>query len=617
MPALDPHPLAAVVRSKVEPPPLRATTLTRHRLLGGLAIDRRQRVTLVVAEAGFGKTTLLADFSRRYQGRCLWYRLDETDRDWITLVNYIVAAVGLVVPGFGAPTMKLLEPITGSSPPKDLVLTSLLAELNGIDDQPTVLILDDFQSIDDSADAKDVVMRLIRDAPASFEVIISSRRGPSLPLAKSTALGDVATLSTDDLRFSRTEIARLFAEAYGQPLDGDVIDELDRRTHGWAVSLQLFHALVQGQSDSRIRTLTRLLSGANSPVYEFLAEEVLDQLPTELQDFALRVSILDSITPAYVVAVLEPERSPSQESASALVSDAERAGLIARTSQIGGARQLHPLLREFLLHRLSERYDFESVADMHSRVAAAAETVDVMTACHHYIEAGLMDQAMQCLAKSVLHTMGSGRWGEASALVERLSVVPAEPAVAAIRARRLQDQGDLEAAHALLEGLDVADLSPELRAIVRHSRLALAWRRSDGESMSATLREIAEDGETPELLRDIAQVFMDTNPMSPSKAQLPAVSQRLRSMAARQRASGHDYYAAISLHNAAVISQNAGHIVDAQGLALEAVAAYEALAFKASEKYSIQTLLATTSFELGLSAEGSGPRRSGNVLAGC
>ena len=96
---------------------------------------------------------------------------------------------------------------------------------------------------------------------------------------------------------------------------------------------------------------------------------------------------------------------------------------------------------------------------------------------------------------------------------------------------------------------------------------------------------------------------MDTNPLSPSKAQLPVVSQRLRSMAARQRAAGHDYYAAISLHNAAVISQNAGHIVDAQGLALEAVAAYEALAFKASEKYSIQTLLATTSFELEIRQE--------------
>ena len=276
-------------------------------------------------------------------------------------------------------------------------------------------------------------MRLIRDAPPFFEVIISSRRSPSLPLGKSTALGDVATLSTDDLRFSRTEIARLFAEAYGQPLDSDVIDELDRRTHGWAVSLQLFHALVQGRSEARIRTLTRLLSGANSPVYEFLAEEVLDQLPTELQDFALRVSIRDLITPAYVVAILEPDGSPTQDSAAALVNDVERAGLVARTSQLGGARQFHPLLREFLQHRLSERYDLEFVGEMHSRVAAAAENVDVMTACHHYIEAGLMEQAMRCLAKSVLDTMGSGRWGEASALVERLSVVPAEPAVTAIR----------------------------------------------------------------------------------------------------------------------------------------------------------------------------------------
>jgi len=595
--------MQGIVRSKVEPPPLRATTLTRHRLLEGLPANGKQRVTLVVAEAGFGKTTLLADFSRRYLGRTLWYRLDETDADWVTLVNYLVAATRQVVPGFGDSTSRLLKPMAGASPPKELVLSSLLAELDVIGDQPTALIFDDFQAVDGSADATEVMMRLIRDAPPTLELIISSRRRPSLPLAKWSASGRVQELSTEDLRFSQAEIARLFAEAYGQPLDGDVIEELDRRTHGWAVSLQLFHSIIQGRSSAGVRSMTRLLSGATSPVYEFLAEEVLDQLPGGLEDFALRASILDAIIPAYVVALLDPPGVDLREAAN-LIEDAERAGLISRTSQLGGARQFHRLLREFLMLRLSERYEGVAVAAMHARVAEVAETQDVLTACHHYIEAGMLAKAMDCLAGSVIHTMGSGRWGAASALVERLPVAPAHPAVAAIRARRLQDRGEFDGADALLGALDVSELPPALRAVIRHTRLSLGWRRSDSATISDTLREITEDAETPELLRDIAQVFIDTSPLSQPRAQLPSVSNRLQSMAARQKATGHDYYAAISLHNAAAMSHNAGSFADAARLGLEALDAYDSLVFTANEKYSLHALLATTSFELGRRGDG-------------
>ena len=591
--------LPPIVRSKVEAPPLRASTLTRHRLLDGIAVLGDRRLALVIAEAGFGKTTLLSDFSRRFPGRCIWYRLDETDGDWITLVNYILASIREAVPEFGGATARLLEPITGSSPPKDVVLASLMAELNLLRDQPTVLVLDDFQTVDDCSDARDLVKRLVRDGPPTFRLIVSSRRRPGLPLGKWFAGDGVAELSTDDLRFSKGEISRLFAEAYGQPLDADVLDELDLRTQGWAVSLQLFHSLVQGRSDAQVRTVIWSLSGATSPIYEFLAEELLEQLAPDLQDFAQRTAILDHILPDYAFATMPVDGAATKQSVTRLIDRAERAGLISGTSQAGGARQFHPLLREFLLRRLRERHDAADIAEMHARVAKAAESVDLIAACQHYIEAGLPGKGMECLAESVLLTMGSGRWGAASQLVERLTEVPADPAVTAIRARRLQDQGDLEAAHLLLADLAVSALSPPLRAVVRHTRLSLGWRRGDSDSVFATLREIRSDDETPALLRDIAQVFIDTSSMSHTRAPLPVVSNRLRAMAARQRASGHDYYAAVSLHNAAVTSQNAGAFVDAERLGLEALDAYDRLAFPATEKYSIHTLLATAAFELG------------------
>src|SRR6266496_2451035 len=78
--------------SKVQRPALREQTLARHRLLDWLSAKIHHRLVLVTAEAGYGKTTLLADFSGRTRLPTLWYRLDETDRDWLTILNYLVAA---------------------------------------------------------------------------------------------------------------------------------------------------------------------------------------------------------------------------------------------------------------------------------------------------------------------------------------------------------------------------------------------------------------------------------------------------------------------------------------------------------------------------------------------
>ena len=107
--------------AKVQRPALRAETLQRDRLLDWLAAQGQSRVILVTAEAGYGKTTLLADFSRRTRRRVLWFRIDENDRSWVSVVRYLVAAAQEVDPDFGPETQGLLE--ARSAPPADPVGT--------------------------------------------------------------------------------------------------------------------------------------------------------------------------------------------------------------------------------------------------------------------------------------------------------------------------------------------------------------------------------------------------------------------------------------------------------------------------------------------------------------
>ncbi len=114
--------------AKVQRPPLRDEILARDRLLDWLAAKIHHRVILVLADAGYGKTTLLADFSRRTRLRTLWYRLDEDDRDWVSLLSHLVAAGREVDPTFAPATTALLSKIAQSGPTARVSDRSLPAE---------------------------------------------------------------------------------------------------------------------------------------------------------------------------------------------------------------------------------------------------------------------------------------------------------------------------------------------------------------------------------------------------------------------------------------------------------------------------------------------------------
>src|SRR3954466_12879492 len=116
--ALPPVELGPIIKSKIQPPALRESTLSRQRLLDQLTEATSHRLTLLIAEAGYGKTTLLADFARSANARVMWYRLDTTDAEIVEWTNYLLAAIREFDPSFGASTADLLKEIPTGGPPK-------------------------------------------------------------------------------------------------------------------------------------------------------------------------------------------------------------------------------------------------------------------------------------------------------------------------------------------------------------------------------------------------------------------------------------------------------------------------------------------------------------------
>ena len=173
----------------------------------------------------------------------------------------------------------MLSDLSLGGPTREAATDVFLRELPSIAEHGAVLILDDFHLVDESPEIRLIAREMVARAPDRLSIVFASRRAPSLPLARMRASGEVAELGTDDLRFDASETARLFSETYGRELEPDVLADVTARTEGWAASLQLVQAALRDRSPSEIRGFIRSLSGADQEFYDYLAEEVVGDLP--------------------------------------------------------------------------------------------------------------------------------------------------------------------------------------------------------------------------------------------------------------------------------------------------------------------------------------------------
>ena len=260
-----------------------------------------------------------------------------------------------------------------------------LSELPSIAERGAILILDDFHLVDESPDVRQIARELVARAPERLSIVFASRHAPTIPLARLRAAGEVAEIGTDDLRFDATETAACSPRRTDATSKPDVLADVAARTEGWAASLQLVQAALRDRSPGEIRRFVRGLTGADQELYDYLAEEVVGDLPEDLQRFLMRTSILQAVSPdlAGVVADLD------EVDVGRLTAAAERLTLLSRPPRSSrGPRRYHPLVREFLEARLRSSIGNAAVAQLHHRVAEAATDLDWRIAAYHYREAG-------------------------------------------------------------------------------------------------------------------------------------------------------------------------------------------------------------------------------------
>lgn len=353
-----------------------ANLLDRPRVLDLIDAGVGERLTLVAASPGSGKTLALAAWvqSGRAPGAVGWLTLDRTDNDpavlWADLLDAIRstgAVDGIVLLAHLAPATRLGEQDVAS------ILDALSTVAGHL-----VVVLDDVEKVV-APQAMDIIGRLTTYPGLPIHLVLLTRTDPALPLHQLRPVGALTEIRTAELAFTRTEVDQLFALG-GLALAPRQCDLLLERTEGWAVGLRLAALwLDSADVDAGLAGFT----GDLRSVADYLFAEILARQPADVRDFLLRTSIADRLTGPLAEAL------SGQPGGQATLERLERDNtMVVGLGQTREWFRYHTLLRDLLRHELLAT-DPGSLPRLHGVAAewlrAHGEPIEGM---HHAVAAG-------------------------------------------------------------------------------------------------------------------------------------------------------------------------------------------------------------------------------------
>jgi LuxR family maltose regulon positive regulatory protein len=394
--ALSRLPTDPLFATKLRVPRLPTQLVLRPRLIQQLQNGLERVLILVSAPAGFGKSTLLADWLTSSALPAAWLSLESQDNDLARFLSYLIAALQTYDPHLGKNAQALLHLLHPSS--LEVVLTSLLNDLQASrtrDQEHVVLVLDDYHVITNEA-IHHALSLLLDHLPPQMHLVLSAREDPPLPLARLRVRGAMLELRAADLQFTQEETTIYLMETMDLPLSVEQNALLQVRTEGWITGLQLAAHSLQGHKDST--SFITAFSGNNRYVMDYLLEEVLNRQPADVQDFLIQTCILDRLCAPLCDAVR------GQGDSQAMLDFLERANLFLVA--LDDERQwyrYHHLFAQVLRQRLQQ-------------VSPTLLPILHQRASHWYEEHGLFTEG-------VAHALAAPAFTDAARLIEQCAGV--------------------------------------------------------------------------------------------------------------------------------------------------------------------------------------------------
>lgn len=436
-----------ILETKLKPPNC-ARMLKRERLLGPIAANGDIRLLSISADAGYGKTVLLAQLYGHLSAPHVWYHLDQSDRDVRFMLLHLIAGVNRQVPGFDIPDFNTDGNVTAAENDPDILLHVFISEFARQVKTPFNLFFDDLQAIGNDSAAIAAIQKMVDSLPDGVAFYIAGKTRPPLTLSRLRTMDSLREIGADDLRFNAAEMEEFLSGGSRPGIMPGMLEDLVAKTEGWPAAL----ALVRNQlHHPGAREQSGIVAAVFRDIKEYLADELWAGLDAELKGILVQNSLLDVIEPDVCSDI--GGAGLTTERARELLEEAERLNILV--SRIGDTEKyrVHPLFREFLEEQLSTIIDQDAIRDRHQRYTELFSRREMPeAAARHFIGAGMTGELVE-----LVETIGDDmlRAGRVLTLASWLEQIPAEvleqhPWLCYLKSRTVDSGKQLEDAARLL-----------------------------------------------------------------------------------------------------------------------------------------------------------------------
>lgn len=396
--------------------PRSSKTINRERLLTLLAETPNKRLTTVIAGAGYGKTTLIAQAVSARRVDTVWYRLDAPDKDLIVFLRYLIAGFQKSFPEFGRDILARIESSEDLSTQRDTVLTMFVGELENTIKKEIVIVLDDFHLVNDSLEIRNTIEFFLSHFPPLVHLVLISREQPGLPLSRLAAMREMIHITEEDLALTPSELERLYLQLFHLPLNQGAIEILHEKTCGWVSGLILYYHKLKGKNPQDIDKIISQFSHSNKMVFRYLEENVFQMLECETKEFLIKTAVLSRLDAEFCNSLLQITNSKD------ILKHLEDSHLF--TFCVDEEKQwyyYHHLFQDFLCSRLTSEMDGLEIRKLHSDAAILYETEgDDEEAVNHFILAGRIEEACRVLAGIARLLIKKGRLQRISSYLKNI-----------------------------------------------------------------------------------------------------------------------------------------------------------------------------------------------------
>ncbi len=468
-----------LIRTKTIVPRLRDSLVPRQRLVDLLHSNIHNKLVLISAGAGYGKTSLLNQYAHDAGIPVCWYSLDENDNSLGTFSRYLVRSIQEQFPAFGQSVLTYLQDVGALADVEPLV-GLFLQEIESHANQFFALLLDDYHQVIQSEPVNALLDGLLRYLPDQCHIVLASRGVPRrLTLSRLAARQEIAGFGASELCFNSEEIRMLLANMGHLDLDEKEIEAIAQRTEGWVTGIIL---TAQTSLTDSVRDILHIV-GSNEGVFDYLAEEILSQQTHEVQEFLLATSLFQQMTPSLCNALLDIDQS------SQILRYLVEENLFTVSLDAGSKwYEYHQLFREFLRTRL-EREDPELFRALCLKQAQLVSTQgDWAQAISSYLTVQAYEQAAEALEIVVQEGFVSGDYAQLDIWFDQFTdqLLNKHPRLLLFRSRVATERGNATEAERIAQqayaaACDLHDDASAARSLVQLAVL----RRFQGKPAEA------------------------------------------------------------------------------------------------------------------------------------